>query len=129
MAIERKKKILLIDDSEIALEVTNSLLTDAGYEVRATSSLADFDESVADWAPDAVLADVNMPGVSGDKLCSMLKDKYDTAHVPVVLFSALGDDELSVLADACGADGYISKVGGLEGLPKEIELLLSSLVW
>jgi DNA-binding response OmpR family regulator len=60
------------------------------------------------------------------ELCRLLKSSYETAHVPVVLFSALTNEELEVLARECDADGFLSKVNGLERLPDELGLLIHS---
>ena len=67
-----------------------------------------------------------MPGVSGLELCRMLKSSYETAHVPVVLFSALGAGELEDMARECEADGFLSKANGLERLPNDLALLIDS---
>ena len=58
-----------------------------------------------------------MPQMSGVELCRLLKSSYETAHVPVVLFSALSSDELEMLARECEADGFLSKANGLDQLP------------
>ena len=128
-ARERPVKVLLIDDSEISLHFAEAVLHKAGYDVRAALSLGDFDRTLGDWSPDVILADVQMPGVSGVELCQMLKARYETAHVPVVLFSSLPDEELEVLARRCEADGFLSKVNGLERLPQELALLCESILW
>jgi two-component system sensor histidine kinase ChiS len=126
---QRALKILLIDDSEISLHFAEAVLEKAGYDVRASLSLDDFDRTLGNWAPDVILADVQMPGVSGVELCQMLKARYETAHVPVVLFSSLPDEELEVLARRCEADGYLSKVNGLDRLPQELAMLCDSILW
>jgi hypothetical protein len=56
----------------------------------------------------------------------MLKSSYETAHVPVVLFSALPSDQLEDVARECEADGFLSKTNGLEQLPDELGLLLET---
>ena len=56
----------------------------------------------------------------------MLKSSYETAHVPVVLFSAVPSHELETLARECEADGFLSKANGLERLPQELELLIET---
>jgi CheY-like chemotaxis protein len=67
-----------------------------------------------------------MPGVSGLELCRMLKSNYETAHVPVVLFSAVPHNELEDMARDCEADGFLSKANGLDRLPKELALLIET---
>jgi CheY-like chemotaxis protein len=119
-------KVLLIDDSEISLHFAAQALTRAGYDVRTSMDVLEFHTALGEWRPDVILTDVSMPGMTGVELCRLLKSSYETAHVPVVLFSALSNDELEVLARECEADGFLSKVSGLDRLPHELANLLAS---
>jgi CheY-like chemotaxis protein len=121
-----QKKILLIDDSEVSLHFTSRALGKAGYEVRTTVDVHDLHSVLGGWRPDVILTDVDMPGVTGLELCRMLKSSYETAHVPVVLFSALPSQELENVARECEADGFLSKANGLDQLPQELELLIET---
>jgi CheY-like chemotaxis protein len=116
-------KVLLIDDSEISLHFASQALVKAGYEVKTST---DVELALGGWTPDVILTDVSMPGMTGVELCRLLKSRYETAHVPVVLFSALSSEELETLARECEADGFISKSSGLERLPQEIARLLDA---
>lgn len=119
-------KVLLVDDSELALTTVAGVLEDAGFEVRATGDVHRLDAVLGDWRPDIILTDVNMPGISGVDLCRMLKSSYETAHVPVVLFSVEPNDVLAVMARNCEADGFLSKANGLIRLPDELALLIET---
>jgi CheY-like chemotaxis protein len=119
-------KVLLIDDSEISLHFVAGVLLRAGYEVRTTDDVDKLGGMLGDWRPDVILTDVNMPGVSGLELCRMLKSSYETAHVPVVLFSAMPSHELEGMARDCEADGFLSKASGLERLPRELARLIET---
>ena len=118
--------MLVIDDSEISLHFASQALERAGFDVRTSTTVEDFDAALGQWRPDVILTDVRMPGVSGVELCRTLKSRYDTAHVPVVLFSGLPPDELGVLARECEADGFLSKLNGLDHLADELSLLLDN---
>jgi CheY-like chemotaxis protein len=119
-------KVLLIDDSEISLHFVASVLVRAGYDVRTADDVDKLEGVLGDWRPDVILTDVNMPGISGIELCRMLKSNYETAHVPVVLFSAVPQHELEGMARDCEADGCLSKANGLDRLPKELQLLIET---
>ena len=121
-----QRKVLLVDDSALALVTVTGVLEDAGYEVRATDDVQRLDAVLGDWRPDIILTDVNMPGISGVDLCRMLKASYETAHVPVVLFSVEPNDVLAQMARNCEADGFLSKANGLVRLPDELALLLDN---
>jgi serine/threonine protein kinase len=103
-------RILLIDDSAIALAVHSELLTGAGFDVRCASSLAEFNALLTDFRPQLVLMDVMMPGMNGDVLCRRVKERFK-ATVPVVLLSDLPRDDLAARAEQAGADGYLAKPG------------------
>ena len=119
-------KVLLIDDSEISLHFVAGVLLRAGYEVRTADDVDKLEGMLGDWRPDIILTDVNMPGISGLELCRMLKSSYETAHVPVVLFSAVPHAELEGMARDCEADGFLSKSNGLDRLPKDLAKLIET---
>jgi|SRR5690242_14455621 CheY-like chemotaxis protein len=119
-------KILLVDDSEISLHFMAGVLERAGFEVRSTGEVHDLGTVLGGWRPDVILTDVEMPNISGVDLCRLLKSSYETAHVPVVLFSSVPHDELAELARDCEADGFLSKLGGLDRLPQELALLIDT---
>lgn len=121
-----QRKVLLIDDSEVALHFASRVLDRAGFDVRTTQEVNDLHSVLGGWRPDVILTDVDMPGVTGPELCRMLKSSYETAHVPVVLFSAVPAHELENLARECEADGFLSKANGLDQLPHELELLIET---
>lgn len=122
-------KVLLIDDSEISLHFVAGVLLRAGYEVRTANDVDKLESVLGDWRPDIILTDVNMPGVSGLELCRMLKSSYETAHVPVVLYSAAPNHELEGMARDCEADGFLSKSNGLDRLPKELAHMIETAVF
>jgi CheY-like chemotaxis protein len=124
--VSPRNKVLLIDDSPITLQIAAELLEEAGFDVRTSGTVENIGTALGTWRPDVILTDVRMPGMSGVDLCRMLKSRYETAHVPVVLLSGLPADELATLARECEADGYLSKADGLEGLASELSLLIAS---
>lgn len=120
------RKVLLVDDSELSLEYARRVLVAAGWEVRASTEVQELGPMLGSWRPDVILTDVNMPGMSGVDLCRILKSNYETAHVPVVLFSALSSEELEELARDCEADGYLTKLNGLDNLAIELGDLIET---
>jgi serine/threonine-protein kinase len=107
-------RVLLLDDSPIALGMHRHVLLQAGFDVRATLSVDEFDTLIESWKPHLVLMDVQMPGsVSGDDLCKRVKEKF-RASVPVVLLSAMRREQLEDRAKRGGADAWFEKTDDLD---------------
>lgn len=124
-----QRRILLIDDSEITLAMEKAVLEARGYDVRATSTLMEFEKMLADFKPHVILTDIHMPEAKGTDICRTLKNEYGTQDIPIVLFSSLKDDELEALAAQVGADGYLSKSHGVEALGEKVDELFDSIIW
>lgn len=123
------KRILLIDDSEITLQMEKAVLEQRGYEVQATTTLVEFERLLKDFKPDLILTDIHMPEARGTDICRTLKNEYQTQDIPIVLFSSLNDDELADLAQQVGADGFLSKAHGLDALGEKVDELVESIIW
>jgi PleD family two-component response regulator len=123
------RRILLIDDSEITLVLEKSALEARGYDVRATSTLIEFERVLSEFKPHLILTDIHMPEVQGTDICRTLKNEFNTQDIPIVLFSSLDDDQLGALAEQVGADGYLSKMHGLEALGEKVDELVESIIW
>jgi CheY-like chemotaxis protein len=122
------RKILLVDDSALALMLEAEILTNEGHDVRTAESVSQLNEVLRDFAPDIILTDVKMPDIDGAELCRLIKAQV-TRLVPVILFSSLPDQELAPLAKSCGADGFLSKSNGLESLVERVDDLCQDILW
>ena len=124
-----KYRLVLIDDSELALELTSNVLSTAGFDVRAMSSLRDFVNVVLDWKPHVIVTDLHMPHMSGAKLCAWLRSQTRTARIPIVLCSGTPEAELAAVAREVGVDGFVSKEHGAEALSRRLRELCEEIVW
>jgi len=127
--MEDAKRIVLIDDSQITLSVLTPLLEQAGFEVRAVSTLRKFLNAVLDWKPHLIVTDLYMPEMSGAELCTWLRNQVQTAKTPVIICSSAPDAELAEVARSVGADGYVSKQAGPEALPEKLHALCEEIVF
>jgi len=116
-----KKKILVIDDDQDILDLTEFLLQEIGYDVVA-SLTANILDDVLQINPDLILLDNWLGDTSGQEQCKILKKKPTTRHIPVILFSASTDLEKN--AKDCLADGYIEKPFDVDYLEEVIGNLL-----
>ena len=126
--MKEKPWVLILDDSEIVLETTGMALGEAGFEVVKAQSLVEFDRLLTKGRPDIILTDIKMPEISGDNVCSVLKQKHDTKDIPIILFSTLEEEELAQLAQTSGADGYVCKGEGMAEIVKHVRALAEKLI-
>ncbi len=124
-----KKKILLLDDSEITLEMERAVLEERGYEVAVAANLLEFQQALDAFQPDVILTDLMMPDISGKDIVRVLKQDFHTERIPIVLFSSKPDEELAEIAEQAGADGYLSKSHGLSQLGDMVDELVDSIIW
>ena len=129
MEARERRRVLVIDDSEIALAMIREILEAQDFEVRGTTTLDTFDGLLKNWVPQVIVTDVNMPGMTGVELCTELKRHYETAHVPILLCSSLPQVELEELARECEADGFLSKEHSADRLGDEVNALCDAMVW
>jgi CheY-like chemotaxis protein len=123
------RRIVLIDDSEITLSVMKPVLMEAGFDVRAVSSLRQFINAVLDWKPHLIVTDLYMPEMSGAELCTWLRKQVQTANIPVIICSSASDEELEEVVRTVGADGYVSKQDGPDALPAKLHALCEEIIF
>lgn len=127
--MSERTRLVLIDDSEIVLAVMVPVLIEAGFDVRAVSSLRKFLNVVLDWKPHLIVTDLYMPEMSGAELCTWLRKQVQTAKTPVIICSSAPDEELAEVARTAGADGYVSKQSGPDALPAKLHALCEEIIF
>ena len=124
-----KKRILLLDDSTITLEMEKAVLEERGYKVAIASNLLEFQSQLDGFQPEIILTDLMMPDISGKDIVRVLKQDFHTERIPIVLLSSKPDEELAEIAEQAGADGYLSKSHGIEKLGDMVDELVDSIIW
>ncbi len=123
--MDSQKHILLIDDSPSILAAMTSVLEDHGYRVSAAATLREVDRQThrAGDPFDLILVDVQMPDLAGDEIALMLRTMRKS-KAPIYLLSAMSTDELSRRAADVGAQGFISKMNGVDDVAKRVDDIL-----
>lgn len=101
--------VLIVDDDPIVLAVTKERLEGAGYTVYVREEALGTSQWTAEFHPDVILMDVNMPALTGVDLAQLLKKRRATKDVAIILFSSLEATELHGKVNATGAVGAIQK--------------------
>jgi DNA-binding response OmpR family regulator len=117
------KRILLMDDSELFLEVTRMGLQRAGYEVVCASDLAQLEIARQHGRADLVLMDVEMPEAFGDDIAMTFRHAYDI-HAPIYLLSSLDETDLADRVQWAQIEGFIPKRLGLEAIVDRVQAIL-----
>lgn len=103
-------RILVVDDRPENLELLEAILEPEGHQVLAARSSEEALRRADDEQPDLVLLDVALPGTDGFEVCSRLKRSPGTAHIPVVLISAVRRQVGDITRGLeVGADDYLTK--------------------
>jgi two-component system KDP operon response regulator KdpE len=108
-----KPRILVCDDEHQILRALRVILRDAGYEAVPASTGEEALDLAAVRVPDAGIIDLVLPDMDGVEVCRRLREWSD---MPLILLSAVGDEEAKVRALAAGADDYVTKPFG----PREL---------
>lgn len=100
------KRIAVIDDESIILEVVGLVLELEGFQVH-TSQSGRYLQQLQHTFPDLIILDVCLKGEDGRDICQKLKTNTDTQHIPVILFSAVLTAHEAL--EASCADDFLSK--------------------
>jgi CheY-like chemotaxis protein len=113
-------KLLLADDSITIQKIVELILTDEGFEIKATNNGQEALAAVSSFKPDIVLADVEMPEMNGYQLCEKIKQNPATQDIPVILLATSFEPIDEELVKDVKADDFIIK-------PFESQELISKL--
>src|SRR5215510_14921552 len=107
------------------VEVLSRLLKRQGYQVTAAPDGHAGLNAVRSLAPDVILLDVSMPGLSGIEVCRLLKKDVGTRFTPVVLVTGNQDRALMTEAADAGADDVLAKPIQAEELLARVRSLVT----
>jgi two-component system KDP operon response regulator KdpE len=113
-----KPRVLVCDDEPQILRALRVILRDAGYEAVPASTGEEALDAAAVARPDAAILDLVLPDIDGIELCRRLREWTD---MPVIVLSAVGDEDAKVRALAAGADDYVTKPFGPRELIARLE--------
>lgn len=114
-------KILVADDDSDLLDLVAYALGQAGYLVVKAQDGTDAVERFEAEAPDLVVLDINMPGMSGFDACSIIRGR---STVPIMMLTARGEEQDLVRALDLGADDYLTKPFSPRELLARVKALL-----
>ncbi|HEY7489348.1 MAG TPA: response regulator transcription factor [Streptosporangiaceae bacterium] len=114
-------RILVVDDDPTVAEVVTGYLDRAGYVVEQAVDGPSALRCAADRAPDLIVLDLMLPGMSGLDVCRALRGD---SPVPVIMLTARADEDDRILGLQLGADDYVTKPFS----PRELVLRVGSVL-
>lgn len=101
--------ILIVDDNPLNVKLVRVVLLTSGYDVRTCADAESALEALQSFRPEAILMDIQLPGMDGLELTRRLKADPETKDITIIALTAYamkGDEEK---ARAAGCDGYLTK--------------------
>lgn len=117
----RKKLLLLINSSQVLMDITKRILERAGYSVQCAVGLAGARERFMDFMPDGILLDNDLPDGKGIDYCRELRKEIT---IPIMIFSNVREDEVSALQ--AGANDFLKKPYDLDVMMERLKIMLKT---
>ena len=118
MSAPGRPRVLVCDDEPQILRALRVILRDAGFEAVPAETAEEALDVVAVRPPDAAIIDLVLPDLDGVELCRRLRE---WSEMPIIVLSAVGEEDAKVRALAAGADDYITKPFGPRELVARLE--------
>jgi len=104
-----KKKILIVDDEPMNIDLLEAMLAHEDYDILASGNGTEAIAVTQSSPPDLILLDIMMPVMNGYEVAQKLKSDPMTAHIPIILVTALNDISDRVKGLEAGADDFLTK--------------------
>jgi DNA-binding response OmpR family regulator len=114
-------RVLVVDDDLTVRDVVRRYLELGGHQVSLADNGEDALRWIAEHEPDLVVLDLMLPGIDGLEVCRRIRQH---SAVPVVMLTALGEEENRIAGLQLGADDYVTKPFS----PRELALRVSSVL-
>ena len=101
--------MLIVDDESDIVEFVQYNLRKEMYETLTASDGPKALQAARQHRPDLILLDLMLPGIDGLEVCRALKSGRDTAHIPIIMLTAKGEETDVVTGLEIGADDYVAK--------------------
>lgn len=119
------KRIIIVDDDEVVLQLMQDILELEGYSVQTCSNGTELQQLLSD-PPDLIILNVFLKREDGRKLCRHLKQDERTRHIPVILYSAYLRAQEAIRESH--ADDFLEKPFHLHDLMLKIVQYLSVII-
>jgi two-component system phosphate regulon response regulator PhoB len=119
-----KQQVLVVEDERDIVQVLEFSLKQAGFDAAVAYDGEQARACIERRVPDLVLLDLMLPDIPGTEICKQLKSAARTAHVPVLMLTARGEEIDRVLGFELGADDFVTKPFSVRELILRIKAVL-----
>lgn len=107
--MSEQTRVLIVEDSATQIAELTFVLSQYDIDVTIARDGQEGLQVVAELKPDFIVLDLNLPKINGLQLCRRVKRDPETAHIPVVIFTASDGSDAMLQGLDSGADDYIPK--------------------
>jgi pilus assembly protein CpaE len=118
------ERILIVDDDRDSLKLIGLMLQRRGYQITVAQNGAQSLAKAESDKPDLIILDVMMPDIDGYEVCRRLRMNSQTAHIPIIMFTAKTQVTDKVAGFQAGADDYLTKPVHPAELASRVESVL-----
>lgn len=115
------KKILIVEDHKDSRDVLVVLLRYSGYQITEAGTGLQALEKARSEKPDLIVMDLQLPGMMGIEAAKILKEDQSTAHIPIIAYTALLNENLKEEALKVGMESFLEKPASMELLKQTIQ--------
>ena len=119
------KRAVVVDDDEAMGPAIRTLLEPEGITVEVLGDAQAALPELLRAAPDLVILDVNMPGMSGWELCAILRRQSATRSIPILFLTGRLEIKDRITAMQLGGSDYLAKPFGADELRRKVRSLLT----
>ena len=101
--------ILIVDDDPVNYQTLEAILAGEDYLLEMANNGQEALEMLASNPPDVILLDIMMPGMDGYEVCRRIRQKKNTAEIPIIMLTSLSDRESLLSGFEAGADDFITR--------------------
>ena len=120
----QNKNILVVEDDPDIKELISFNLSNQGHQVFEASNGELGIEKAREKLPDLILLDLMLPGIHGLDVCRIIKADQETKDIPIIMVTAMGQEEDIVKGLETGADDYITKPFSIKVLLARVSAVL-----
>jgi DNA-binding response OmpR family regulator len=121
------QRILVVDDDQSILDSMEIALTLKDYEVETTTRGEETFSKIESFKPDLIFMDVYLSGMDGREICKQIKERDDTKHIPVIIFSA--NRSMKEVFEESGANDFIGKPFNMDELYDKVKNQTSHILY